>query len=62
MTEVTLSDAGIMLILLENELANNTQAMRRWARRENDAHIEMQELRKQREQLVNTLELLKKSI
>lgn len=62
MTTITLSDRGVTLILLENELANNTQAIRRWTRRYTEAETELQELRKQREQLVGVIEKIKESL
>lgn len=56
---VTLSEAGIALILLENEIANNAQAARRWSRRYQEAQVELQELKRQREFLTEALGQIK---
>jgi phosphomevalonate kinase len=59
---VTLSDCGVALILLENELNNNIIAIRRWSRRLTEAETELQELTKQRHMLTEALNNVKESI
>jgi hypothetical protein len=59
---VTLSQCGVALILLENELANNTLAIKRWSRRLIEAETELQALTEQRMALTATLQRVKESV
>lgn len=59
---VTLSECGVALILLENELENNTLAIKRWSRRLIEAETESQTLTEQRLTLNNTLQRVKESV
>lgn len=59
---VSLTECGVALILLENELANNSSAIRRWSRRLLEAETELQELKKQRDSLNATLHKVKETI
>lgn len=56
---ITLSELGLTMILLENELENNIRATARWRRRMQDAEIELQELYKRRKAIETTVEKIK---
>lgn len=62
MTEVTLSDKGIALILLEQELRNNGLELTRWLRRRTEAEDRVLIVKLHRDQIEAAIQQIKESI
>lgn len=62
MTEVTLSDKGVALILLEQELRNNGLELTRWLRRRTEAEDRILIVKLHRDQIESAIQQIKESI
>jgi hypothetical protein len=60
-TQVSLSEAGVALIMLEDQLESLSREMRRWERREQEARIGYDECKKQWNRLILQVDTIKRS-
>lgn len=62
MTQTTISQQGLALILIENELENNYAEVRRWQRRADEAQVMLNEAKSRLTRNQETLSRLKNAI